>query len=617
MAPKRKQEESSSSRPPPGGFHQKRKWADSQDSMQAPQPRSELAKLLVEKWAWGEMSTPAIQQIAAAAVADGATSREVTLLAGLGSNGRYPNHMHTELLKHLQPTKVSGALTEVDIAMKRPPHAIVRMKHPMLLPHELFATIYTHHRDRFFEVLCGGSEANIEQFWAEVEGTQKYASLPARLVPTHKKRCIPIAIHGDGVPISGIGKSWSKSAQVFSWCSLLARGSTINTCFLIYLFFWQLIVSSGGMDQYQKFTKMLCWSLTALSSGKWPRADAEGRAWEKGSPQEARAGKPLADGFFCCVYLIKGDLEFMAKAFGLAWASSNSPCSLCECNTTNTPWTDGRREAAWRNTIWKPGAWAAQRPERHLIFKLPGVSILSYVPDILHTLHLGTYQYVFGSVLKLLTHHILQGRLDDNLERVWMAIKQRYKDYGVSIRFNDLRLSMYTSSETNFPSLKGKAAEIRHLAKPLASTFESMMDPGDAQHKQVRALLQSAVQLEELLGQYKLSYRFPDQAAQKWNQTCFVFVQLNTALGNYYHSRGIFLFHNTVKFHYMLHTGLLGSELNPRVAWCYAGEDMMHRVKMLVQRSHFGTPPPLLIQKTMLKYAQGLGAKMAGCAFKP
>ena len=353
---------------------------------EANRPKSSaLAKLLIQKWAWGEMSTPAIQQIAAAAVEDGADSLEIAILAGLGSGGRFSSHMHSELLKHLQPTKVNEALSEVNIFMKRLPNGIIQSKHPMLLPHELFATMYEHHRERFIEVLCGGSLATIEMFWQDVAGTQKYASHPARLVPSHRKKCIPIALHGDGVPISGVGKSWSKSAQVFSWTSLLARGPTKSTCFLIYLFFWHLIVPAGNMDLYKKFTKVLCWSLGALFDGKWPGADADGRPWEQGSPQAERAGKPLANGFFCCVYLLKGDLEFMSKAFGLEWASSNSPCSLCRCNTTDIPWSDGRRTAAWRNTIWKPAAWAANRPERHLIFNVPGVHLELCARHLTHT----------------------------------------------------------------------------------------------------------------------------------------------------------------------------------------------------------------------------------------
>ena len=45
-------------------------------------------------------------------------------------------------------------------------------------------------------------------------------------------RTIPFAIHGDGTPIQGIGKAWSKMVDVWSWQSLLCRSSTnLLECF--------------------------------------------------------------------------------------------------------------------------------------------------------------------------------------------------------------------------------------------------------------------------------------------------------------------------------------------------------------------------------------------------
>ena len=58
---------------------------------------------------------------------------------------------------------------------------------------------------------------------------------------------------------------------------------------------------------------------------------------------------------------------------------------------------------------------------------MPGVGIEAFCPDYMHTLHLGVYQYVFGSVLILLTHFIMPRPRHKNLNAVWDAIKEYYK----------------------------------------------------------------------------------------------------------------------------------------------------------------------------------------------
>ena len=87
--------------------------------------------------------------------------------------------------------------------------------------------------------------------------------------------------------------------------------------------------------------------------------------------------------------------------------------------------------AAWRATVWKGDTWLARHPERHDLFRLPGVSIMAYVPDLMHVLHLGCYQYVFGSVLVYLTDHRMPMTRDQNLNTLWQSIRESYKARGV------------------------------------------------------------------------------------------------------------------------------------------------------------------------------------------
>jgi len=180
------------------------------------------------------------------------------------------------------------------------------------------------------------------------------------------------------------------------------------------------------------------------------------------------------------------------------------------------------------------------------------------------------------------------------------------KDLKVDNRLQELKLSMFTSTHLQFPQLKSKAAETRNLAEPSLRAFTKLMNPDDAQHKQVQLLLKLAVRLEKILSENKENYKLDEAAAADWQRTCQGFVQVNTQLGHFYHPRRIMLFHMTIKYHYMLHLALLGHRINPRLAWCYSGEKMMQVAKMIVQSSHLGSPAALVVNKVMTKYSRGL-----------
>lgn len=66
---------------------------------------------------------------------------------------------------------------------------------------------------------------------------------------------------------------------------------------------------------------------------------------------------------------------------------------------------------------------------------MPGVGISAFIPDALHTMHLGVYQRAFGSVLKYLTHFKLPHGTDENVSVVWTELKAKYEAFDVNRRF--------------------------------------------------------------------------------------------------------------------------------------------------------------------------------------
>lgn len=219
--------------------------------------------------------------------------------------------------------------------------------------------------------------------------------------------------------------------DAWSWCSLLASGSTLDFNFFIFSFFSALYSSSSVGSTLNIFFKVLCWSLNCLFLGTWPSEDHTGTPYPAGTLAHKRAGQPLANGFFAVLMCVKGDLDYYGKVLKLPWYSSLSPCAFCPCNTTTMPWNDFGASAAWRSNVWNNVTWAAARPARHQLFLGEfSCGILSVCADLLHTKHLGTDAWFYGSVLHMLCYMVLPDSPEANLNEVWTFLHRYFQERG-------------------------------------------------------------------------------------------------------------------------------------------------------------------------------------------
>ena len=164
---------------------------------------------------------------------------------------------------------------------------------------------------------------------------------------------------------------------------------------------------------------------------------------------------------------------------------------------------------------------------------------------------------------------------------------------------------MYDRGESQFQALKGKGADIKHLVFAMEHAFAEFMCATNLQHKTIRSMLGQLVQIEELFHEHKDLYALPDSAAKKMSLLADSFAERLTSLFNHFHSRGIVLFHYTIKMHYFQHLGLVSSYLHPRLGSCYRGEDILGKFKAVIQSCQMGTAPGDVERKAILKYAQG------------
>jgi hypothetical protein len=219
-------------------------------------------------------------------------------------------------------------------------------------------------------------------------------------------------------------------------------------------------------------------------------------------------------------------------------------------------------------------------------------------------------QYFFGSVLKYITHYLLPGSPDENLEICWGLIQAGYRGERGG-RFGNLRVAMY-DKDGEFPRLKGKAGEIRHFGKALLYAFENLMDHESQLHRQIRLGLQYSTEIEMIVDEHPDDFRLPPDAANRLNTKIANLLTIQTALGRRFMDEGDLMFHTTIKSHYLLHIGMNSSQLNPRMSWCYSGEDLMQKVKHLIQGCQRGTPPQKIVSKVMEKYVFGLAYSIFG-----
>ena len=55
----------------------------------------------------------------------------------------------------------------------------------------------------------------------------------------HMTRCVPLSLHGDGVPISGQGRTYARNVYCFTLSSYIGKGQTLDAIFLIWMCYKQ------------------------------------------------------------------------------------------------------------------------------------------------------------------------------------------------------------------------------------------------------------------------------------------------------------------------------------------------------------------------------------------
>ena len=147
---------------------------------------------------------------------------------------------------------------------------------------------------------------------------------------------------------------------------------------------------------------------------------------------------------------------------------------------------------------------------------------------------------------------------------------------------------------------KIRAAQSRHLVPCLLGAFKRHYDKKVTAQRWMLMALERSAEFDEILDVHADEYKLPGDAAARLLEVTREYLQLVSALRNHFGSR-LQLFHVTAKSHYLIHVAMLAKYMNPRLCWCYSGEDFVGRIKQVIASCQHGTPPRLVVARAITK----------------
>ena len=142
---------------------------------------------------------------------------------------------------------------------------VVEVSFPMLDPHVWFSWLFQTHKEVFAQQFLGGGlgSGNLEDFWSKVHALKdpRLDGHDLSQRPDWFHRACPASIHGDAVPCVSIGRSGTKSYNVYSMAGLLGKGSTLTQKMYLFGNFVDNEVDTDEHDFGHKVWKRVLWPL--------------------------------------------------------------------------------------------------------------------------------------------------------------------------------------------------------------------------------------------------------------------------------------------------------------------------------------------------------------------
>jgi len=98
------------------------------------------------------------------------------------------------------------------------------------------------------------------------------------------------------------------------------------------------------------------------------------------------------------------------------------------------------------------------------------------------------------------------------MNNLWQQISDYYSKFAVSTQFSNLTLGSFCNPAkpaADYPRLKGRGAEVKHLAKPLLAIWEKIRRPGNIEDGRIFLALRSLCQIHDVIDEYSKELFLP------------------------------------------------------------------------------------------------------------
>jgi hypothetical protein len=197
--------------------------------------------------------------------------------------------------------------------------------HSAILPHEVFHSLYTFAPEIFRKIM--GTPEDLLEFWdaASEVGDDWYRRHPVvgRVEPMLR---VPFGFHGDDAGVHG-----QEQVLVITWGSVALKQCTFDSRIVFTMLRVASILDSA--TTMHTVYRVLQWSFKALSDGKFPDADHNGKLFSKAHHKHRflMAGKDLAGGMCGAFAEMRGDWKYLKEALHLQqyYGSRDLICHRC------------------------------------------------------------------------------------------------------------------------------------------------------------------------------------------------------------------------------------------------------------------------------------------------
>ena len=230
-----------------------------------------------------------------------------------------------------------------------------------------------------------------------------------------------------------------------------------------------------------------------------------------------------------------------------------------------------------------------------------GLTACSVAYDCMHSKFLGVDQVAFGSILWLLCFEILEDTPLKNLQSCWQFILQSYKAHGITERYRGMRKLTMFCKKKGGPKLKGRAAQVQNLTKPLLELWQHHMNSGSEINRKILTMLRLDVAMEKIMKDNSENLAFAPPDSINFKKFGFAAAQIHRDLALHFATHKPPLFADIPKLHAVLHSVLACDYLNPKLTWCFRQESNMNVRKTLAMSCARGIQGPQVTAKMVAK----------------